>query len=90
MEINQIAGNEARVNITYEGQTGDLPDTVSYDATDANVLAWVTEAVRTGGVPGIPATPGADFSNFVVDRFATNEVRPFNLIQIRPKTPFGV
>jgi hypothetical protein len=25
----------------------------------------------------------------VVDRFAATDVRPYNLIQLRPKTPFG-
>lgn len=85
----EISATEARVNITYEGQTGDLPDTVSYDATDADVRTWVTEAVRGGGVPGISADADADFRDFVIDRFPANDVRPFNLIQVRPKTPFG-
>jgi hypothetical protein len=80
---------EARVNITYGGQNGDLPDTVSYDATDADVRQWVTEALRTGGVPGIPAAPHVDLRDFVIDRYRANDVRPYNLIQVRPKTPFG-
>jgi hypothetical protein len=80
---------EARVNITYGGQNGDLPDTVSYDATDAEVRQWVTEALRTGGVPGIPMTRDADLRDFVIDRYRANDVRPYNLIQVRPKTPFG-
>jgi uncharacterized protein (DUF2236 family) len=87
---NQIAANEARVNITYNGQTGDLPDPVSYDAPDSDVRAWVTEAVRSGGVPGIAADSGANFTDFVIDRFAANDVRPYALLQLRPKTPFGV
>jgi hypothetical protein len=77
------------VNITWSGQNGDLPDPVSYDATDGDIKQWITEAVRTGGVPGIALDDGADFTDFVVDRFAANEDRPYNLIQIRPKTPFG-
>ncbi len=85
----QLEPLEARVNITYQGRNGDLPDTVAYGATDADIRAWVTEAVRTGSVPGIPADRGADFRDFVVDRFAASDVRPYNLIQIRPKTPFG-
>ena len=82
--------NEARLNITWAGDNGDLPDPVAYDATDADVRQWVTEAVRNGDVPGIRADVNADFSDFVVDRFAANDTRPYNLIQIRPKTPFGV
>ena len=42
-----------------------------------------------GSVPGIPADQGADFTDFVVDRFAANAERDYNLIQMRPKTPFG-
>ncbi len=84
-----IVATEARVNVTWGGQNGDLPDTVSNDATDGDVRQWVTEAVRHGSVPGIPQDANADFRDFVVDRFAATEQRPYNLIQIRPKTPFG-
>jgi hypothetical protein len=84
-----IAANEARVNVTWKGQNGDLPDTVARDSNDADVRQWVTEAVRTGGIPGINADARADFSDFVIDRFAPNDARPYNLIQVRPKVPFG-
>ena len=80
---------EARVNITWRGQNGDLPDPVSFDANDGDVLQWVTEAVRAGDIPGIHADRNAVFHDFVVDRFNANEARPYNLIQVRPKTPFG-
>ena len=81
--------SEARVNVTYGGTNGDLPDLVNFDATDGDIKQWVTEAVRSGGVPGIQADGAADFRDFVIDRFAANETRPYNLIQLRPKTPFG-
>jgi len=84
-----VRDDEARVNITYKGENGDLPDTITFDATDADVKTWVTEAVRGGHVPGIAADPGANFRDFVVDRFTPTDARPFNLISIRPKTPFG-
>jgi hypothetical protein len=87
-EIVQIG--EARVNVTWNGQNGDLSDTVNRDAADVDIKRWVTEAVRTGTVPGISADPGADFTDFVVDRFEPNETRPWALIQCRPKTPFGI
>ncbi len=80
---------EARVNITDGGTNGDLPDPVQYDATEEDIRAWVTEAVRHGGVRGIPATPDADFTDFVVERFEANEARPHPIIFCRPKTPFG-
>lgn len=86
-QIVQIG--EARVNVTINGQNGDLPDTVNRDASDIDIKRWVTEAVRAGSVPGIAADPNASFQDFVVDRFGPNETRPHSLIQIRPKTPFG-
>lgn len=88
MDVDILA-TEARVNVTFGGNNGDLPDPVAFDATDADIRQWVTEAVQTGGVPGIAANEGADFADFVVDRFAASEARPYNLIQVRPKTPFG-
>lgn len=84
-----IEETEARVNVTWGGQNGDLPDPVSYDATDGDVLGWVTEAVRGGNVPGLGADQEANFQDYIVERFAATEARPFNLLQVRPKTPFG-
>jgi len=84
-----IEAGQARVNITWQGQNGDMPGAVHYDSTDGDVRQWVTEAVRTGGVPGIRADAAANFTDFVVERFPSTQDRPFNLIQVRPKTPFG-
>ena len=81
--------NQAKVGITWNGQYGDLPDPVPYDSSDEDVKSWVTEAVRTGGVPGINADPNADFTHFVVDRFPPTSDRSHPVIQTRPKTPFG-
>ncbi len=80
--------NEAKVNVTFSGANGDLLEPVPFSATDAEIKSWVTEAVTNGSVPGIPATSTADFSDFVIDRFAATEIRP-NLLILRPKTPFG-
>ncbi len=84
-----MEANQARVNITYKGENGDLPDPVFFDSADGDIKAWVTEAVANGSVPGIPADEAVDFTDFVVDRFSVNAERDWNLIQIRPKTPFG-
>lgn len=84
-----LNNNEARVNCTYAGANGDLPDTVAFDASDTDVKTWISEALRGGNIPGIAAIEQVDLTDFVVDRFTANEARPFNLIQIRPKTPFG-
>lgn len=80
---------EAKVSVTYNGEIGDLPDPVRFEAGDADVKQWVTEALRSGGVPGIPADPNASLHDFVVERYAANETRPQNTVMIRPKTPFG-
>jgi hypothetical protein len=79
---------EAILNITVNGEMGNLPDPVNFDATDADIRAWATEAVAAGNVPGIAAAT-VDFSTFVIDRFAEKDGLP-NRLMIRPKTPFGV
>lgn len=87
--MDEIRENEARVNVTFSGRNGDLPDPVSFDASDADIKAWVTEALRTGSIPGIPVAPDADLHDYMIDRFEATEARPYRLIQGRPKTPFG-
>jgi len=83
MVAEVMEADMARLNVTYNGANGDLPDPVTRDASDADIKRWATEAVRAGSVPGIPADPNADFTDFVVDRF------PVARVMIRPKTPFG-
>lgn len=80
---------EARLNISYGGQNGDLPDPVSFDSTDGDVKAFAEEAVRNGNVPGINPDPNATFEDFVVDRYEANEEVDYNRLMVRPKTPFG-
>jgi hypothetical protein len=80
---------EARVNITWAGQNGELPDPAAFDASDAEVRAWAAEAIRTGAVAGITADPRVNLADFVVDRFPASADIPMNRLFIRPKTPFG-
>jgi hypothetical protein len=87
MEMNLL--HQAIVNVTWAGQNGELPDPVSHDATDREILQWVTEAVRTGGIPGIQEDTGANLRDFLVDRFEPTKLRPYKLVAVRPKTPFG-
>lgn len=87
--FDEVLDNEARVNITWDGQNGDLPAPVPRDSGEGDLKQWVTEAVQNGTVPGIAQDARADFSDFVVDRFAPTEARPYHAIFIRPKTPFG-
>lgn len=84
-----MLSNEARLNITWKGQNGDLTDTVHFYATDPEIRQWATEAIRAGSVPGIKGDHRVALHDFVVDRFPATKARPWNLIQIRPRTPFG-
>jgi hypothetical protein len=83
-----IYGPNARLNITINGQNGDYPDLVSFDAGDGDIKQIATEALRTGYVPGIGVIGEPDLRDFVVDRFpAANDLPP--RLMVRPKTPFG-
>lgn len=82
--------NEARVNITWQGQNYDLQNPMLIDSTDEQIRASVTETVRFGIEGLIPADPNADFTNYVINRFAPTEARPWNAIFVRPKVPFGL
>jgi len=79
----------ARLNVTYQGQNGDMPDLVEFDLTDQEIRTMAAEAVSGGGVPGIAAYPNAAFTNFKVDRFPATEEIPYNRLMLRPKTEYG-
>ncbi len=87
--MDSLPEDQARLNITYNGSNGDLPDPVLADSTDAQIRTIATEAVRVGSVPGIPADANADFRDFVVDRFAATTDVPIARLALRPKVPFG-
>jgi hypothetical protein len=84
-----LAPHQARLNITWQGGNGDLPDPVPYDSGDGDVKTWAAEAIRNGDVPGIPADGAVNFGDFKVDRFPANDEVPYNRLFLRPKTPFG-
>ncbi len=85
----RLMAYEARVNVTWRGQNGDLRDAVAYDSGDGDIKAWVAEAIGTGAVEGVRAERRVDLRDFVVDRFPASAQIPFNRIFLRPKTPFG-
>ena len=88
MADDQLFQNHmARLNITWKGQNADLPDMIDKDATDAEIKTMATEAVA-GGLPGIESDAGANFGDFVVDRFEATAELPAR-VMVRPKTPFG-
>ena len=78
----------AKLSITFNGQQGDLPDPVPYDASEATIKQMASESVRQGYIPGIDAM-AADFTDFVVDRFPARADVPINRISLRPKAAFG-
>lgn len=83
-----LGAADARLTITYNGQQGDLPDTVPYDLPDAEILRLAQECLILG-IPGINADPNANLKDFVVDRFPARDDVPYNRLSVRPKTPFG-
>ena len=89
MANENIGADEARLNITWGGYNGDLPDPVTFEATDIQIFQWASEAVRGGDVPGIPEDDAADFQGYMVARFAATADVPFNRLVLRPKVPFG-
>jgi len=84
-----VYGPQARLNVTINGQNGDYPDLVNHDLSDEEVRRLATEALSSGYIPGIDADSGADFTDFVVDRFQATDTLPPRLF-LRPKTPFGL
>ena len=78
----------ALLNITWKGENGDLGDHVDFDASDDQIVAWATEAVRGGDIQGIAADLDVNFTDFVVQRFAAKDDKP-DRIMLRPKVPFG-
>jgi len=81
--------NAARLNVTWSGSNGDLPDPVPYDATEGDLKQMAAEAIANGDIPGIPADAAVNLGDFIVDRFAANGEIPYARVFIRPKTPFG-
>lgn len=81
--------NAAKLNVTWGGQNGDLPDPVPYDATEADLKVMAAEAITSGYIPGIGADANVNLGDFIVDRYAATDEIPFARVFIRPKTPFG-
>jgi hypothetical protein len=79
----------AKLNITYQGMSADLPADVDDNLRDDDIRKIAVEVVRSGDVPGLQIASLEDhaFDLFVVDRLkgADGEAR----IYLRPKVPFG-
>lgn len=84
-----MEAHEARLNVTWNRQAGDLPDPIPFDARDEDILQWAKEAIQGGSIPGIAADPDVDLQGFHVEKFEAVEGRAFHSVVVRPKTPFG-
>ena len=89
MNQQYIDAGQARLNLTWDGQNGDLPDTIPFDASDLEIKAMAAEALRNGDIPGVAAAPHGVLADFVVDRFPATAEIPWARVFVRPKTPFG-
>jgi hypothetical protein len=81
--------NTARLNITWNGANGELPDRVPRDASDEELKQMAAEALETGYVPGIPEVQDLDLTHYVVHRTAPSAEVPDPYLFVTPKTPVG-
>lgn len=86
--IALIPDEYARLNVTFNGYNGDLGDPVRYDLDTNTIRRMAQEAVRSGDIAGIPASPDASLDGFEVERFDAKDNLP-NRVLVRPKTTFG-
>jgi hypothetical protein len=85
----EVLNDMARMNVTWGGGNGDLPDLVPFQEGDNVLKMMAAEAIASGYIPGITSDGAVNLDDFVVDRFpAAGEVNEHRIF-IRPKTPFG-
>lgn len=78
----------AILNVTYNGQQGDLPDDVPFDLTTPEVIDMAEEGIKSGSILGIDADPEATLQGFKVERYPAKDDKPNRLV-VRPSVPFG-
>jgi len=88
-KLFDLRPTEARLNVTFNGQNGDMPAPVPFNASDQELRAWAFEALANGDIPGIARMPRMNDATMVVDRFPATDTIPYNRIFLRPQTPFG-
>lgn len=79
---------EALVSVVIGDDAGWLRAPVMKDTTDEAIKTMVTEALRTGGVEGVPAQ-NTNITGFAVYRANPTEVMPHATIMLAPKTALG-
>lgn len=73
--------------IALDGELGECPEQVPYDAPEDDIRRWAAEAVSGGTVPGIDAQV-VDLTNFKVRRLPAKDGLP-DRVMVRPKTEVG-
>ena len=88
-EVVLAGGAEERMAVlvvALDGELGESPDLVPYDAPEEDVRRWAKEAVL-GGLPGI--TPQViDFASYTVRRLPAKDGLP-DRVMVRHKTEVG-
>lgn len=84
-----LGGQErmAMLVVALDGELGESPDLVPYDAPDDDIKRWATEAIAGGTIPGVDAQD-VDLTNFKVRRLASKDGLP-DRVMVRPKTEVG-
>ena len=84
-----VLGNEkmAVLTVALDGELGESPDLIPYDAPDADIIRWATEAISGGTIPGIDAQE-VNLTNFKVRRLDAKDGLP-DRVFVRPKTEVG-
>jgi len=87
---DDILGNEkmAVLIIALDGELGESPDLIPYDAPEDDIRTWATEAIFGGTIPGIEAQE-VDLTNFKVRRLPAKDGLP-DRVMVRPKTEVGI
>lgn len=79
-------GPQVTLEVTWNGQQGELPEPVPWEATELELKGMAWQALAEGRVRGVAADPSVDLEGFVVDWIEEDGMRR---IAVRPKTPFG-
>jgi len=87
---DQVLGGDdeqmAVLIVALEGELGESPDLVPYNAPEGDIIRWAEEAV-SAGLPGIDAQD-VDLSAFKVRRLPAKNGLP-DRVMVRPKTEVG-
>jgi len=73
--------------IALDGELGESPDLVPYDAPEEDIRTWATEAISGGTIPGIDPQE-VDLTNYKVRRLPAKDGLP-DRVMVRPKTEVG-